>query len=58
MNASVRLDDSELGKRTARDLLIAQRPLAQRATEAGFARHLAKPASLQMMEEVIASLHS
>ena len=30
----------------------------QRAAEAGFARHLAKPASLQMLEEVIASLRS
>ena len=30
----------------------------QRATEAGFARHLAKPASLQMLEEVIASQRS
>jgi CheY-like chemotaxis protein len=30
----------------------------QRAAEAGFARHLAKPASLQMLEEVITSLPS
>ena len=30
----------------------------QRAAEAGFARHLAKPASLQTIEEVIASLRS